>query len=184
MAAVDVFLEVGKKRVFAAASDWPGWSRSSRDEAAAMQALIDYGPRYKSAIGKAVAGFKTPARVADLNLVERLKGDASTDYGVQHRPPSSDSLPIEQPELHRLVKLLKACWQAFDTAAEAGASTTLRTGPRGGGRDVQGIHAHVLDADAAYLHQLGGTFDTGGGGAAADLELVHAAFLKAIAARL
>jgi len=38
----DVYLETGQKRVFAAAVDWPGWCRSGRDEASALQALCDY----------------------------------------------------------------------------------------------------------------------------------------------
>jgi hypothetical protein len=31
----------------------------------------------------------------------------------------------------------------------------LRTGPRGGGRELEGINQHVLDADASYLAQVG-----------------------------
>jgi hypothetical protein len=29
---IPVYLEVGKKRVFAGALDWPGWCRGGRDE--------------------------------------------------------------------------------------------------------------------------------------------------------
>src|SRR6266851_4757330 len=42
----DVYLEVGSKRVFACAFDWPGWVRSGRDEAAALEALAAYRSRY------------------------------------------------------------------------------------------------------------------------------------------
>jgi hypothetical protein len=41
----DVYLEVGAKRVFACSVDWPGWCRSGRDEATALQVLLDYGSR-------------------------------------------------------------------------------------------------------------------------------------------
>ena len=41
-----VYLEKGNKRVFAAVAEWPGWTRSGRDEDSALQALLDYGPRY------------------------------------------------------------------------------------------------------------------------------------------
>ena len=41
----DVYLEMGKKRVFAAAPNWSGWNRSEKDEPAALQALFEYAPR-------------------------------------------------------------------------------------------------------------------------------------------
>ena len=37
---IPVALEIGKKRIFASALDWPGWTRSGRDEAAALAALL------------------------------------------------------------------------------------------------------------------------------------------------
>ena len=40
MQPFDVYLEVGSKRVFAGAVDWPGWCRSGRDEATALEALF------------------------------------------------------------------------------------------------------------------------------------------------
>ncbi len=42
---IEIYLEIGEKRTFAGALDWPGWSRSGKDEVSAMQALIDYGAR-------------------------------------------------------------------------------------------------------------------------------------------
>ena len=35
---LNVYLEIGSRRTFAAALDWPGWCRMGRDEAAALQA--------------------------------------------------------------------------------------------------------------------------------------------------
>ena len=46
MNPIEVFVETGKKKTFAGAVDWPGWCRGGRDEAGALQALVDYGPRY------------------------------------------------------------------------------------------------------------------------------------------
>ena len=46
MASTRVYVEKGSKRVFASAADWPGWSRWGRDEAAALEALAAYAPRY------------------------------------------------------------------------------------------------------------------------------------------
>jgi hypothetical protein len=34
-----IYLEVGDKRVFAGAIDWPAWARSGRDDDAALEAL-------------------------------------------------------------------------------------------------------------------------------------------------
>ncbi len=45
MNSIEVFVEIGKKRVFVGAVDWLGWCQSGRDEKTAFQALIDYGPR-------------------------------------------------------------------------------------------------------------------------------------------
>src|ERR671932_2604159 len=45
-APIEVYLEIGKKRTFAGALDWPGWCRGGRDEPSALQALLADGPRY------------------------------------------------------------------------------------------------------------------------------------------
>ena len=42
--ATRCYLEVGKKRVFACALDWPGWCRSGRDERLAIEALTKSAP--------------------------------------------------------------------------------------------------------------------------------------------
>ena len=45
---LNVYLEVGSRRTFAAAIDWPGWCRMGPDEATALQTLLDYGPRMRA----------------------------------------------------------------------------------------------------------------------------------------
>jgi hypothetical protein len=57
-----MYLEIGKKRAFAGATDWHGWCRSGRDEQAALQALFDYGPRYARVLQGARLGFHAPAK--------------------------------------------------------------------------------------------------------------------------
>jgi hypothetical protein len=183
MSAAEVYLEVGKKRVFAAAAAWPGWCRSGRDEESALQALVDYGPRYSAAIGRAGSDFTAPADVRELHVVERLPGDATTDFGAPHIPASTDSRPLEGAELDVLLKLLEACWKAFDAAVKASTATGLRAGPRGGGRDIAGLRQHVMGSDGAYVGQLGGRFRPSGHGLDTDLENVRRAFLEAAAAR-
>jgi hypothetical protein len=184
MARFDVYVEVGSKRVFAGAMGWPGWCRSGRDEPSALQALIEYGPRYAAAVRKAVDGFEPARDARDLNLVERLEGDATTDFGAPHVPPAFDSLPLDLEELDRLSRLLRASWEAFDSAAEAAASVILRTGPRGGGRDVPKMRAHVLGADASYVAALGGTFRAGGRGPGENPRLVRETFMNTLVARV
>ena len=41
----EVYLEAGKRRVFACAPQWPGWCRPGRDEEAALAALAAAAPR-------------------------------------------------------------------------------------------------------------------------------------------
>ena len=46
---LDLHLERGKARLFVIAPAWPGWARSQRTkagDAAAIEALLDYAPRY------------------------------------------------------------------------------------------------------------------------------------------
>ena len=69
--AIPVYLEIGQTRTFAAALDWPGWCRSGRDEASALQALYDYGPRYARALKTARLSFRPPSAVSDLIIVEQ-----------------------------------------------------------------------------------------------------------------
>ena len=54
--------------------------------------------------------------------------------------------------------LLRACWQAFDQAVQAATGKELRKGPRGGGRELDGIVRHVLGGDASYLARLAWKF--------------------------
>src|SRR5262249_11588653 len=147
---IDVYLEIGKKRTFAGAIDWPGWCRSGRDEGAALQALVDYGPRYAAVLGAARLPFEAPGDAAALAVVERLGGTSTTDFGAPDVAPSSDTRPIDAAELERLKALLQAYWQAFDAAVSAASGKELRKGPRGGGRDLEAIVLHVLGAEQAY----------------------------------
>lgn len=152
---IEVYLEAGKKRTFAGAIEWPGWCRSGRDEAAALAALVEYGLRYAAVLDAAGIAFRTPAEVSELQVVERLAGGAGTDFGAPEVSPSADSRPVAPSELQRLEAVLSACWKAFDAAVERAAGRELRKGPRGGGREVDGILEHILGADAGYLTSLG-----------------------------
>lgn len=156
---IDVYLEIGKKRTFAGAINWSGWCRSGRDESSALQALFDYGPRYARVLRPARLGFNAPRDMSAFKVIERLEGNATTDFGAPGIPPSSDTKPVSSEELRDFQKLLKACWRAFDSTAKAATGKVLRTGPRGGGREREGIIQHVLDSDGGYLTGLGWKFE-------------------------
>ena len=53
MVLTRVYLEVGAKRTFAMALDWPGWGRSGRTADEALEALADYVARYAPVAKKA-----------------------------------------------------------------------------------------------------------------------------------
>ena len=152
---IEVYLEIGQKRTFAGALDWPGWARSGRDADAALQALCDAGPRYAQALRGTKLGFRAPKDVSAFKVVERLEGNTTTDFGAPDAAPSSDAQPVDAAALKRLETLLQACWGAFDAAVAVAHDKELRLGPRGGGRDLEGIARHVLGADGGYLSALG-----------------------------
>src|SRR6185295_8098611 len=72
---IDICLEAGAKRVLASALEWPGWARGGRDRAAALQALVDYGPRYARVLRGTRLGFHAPAGAPAFAIVEILKGN-------------------------------------------------------------------------------------------------------------
>lgn len=141
--------------MFAGAVEWPGWCRSGRSAELALQALLDSGSRYSQILQSTELGFEAPERASSLNIVERLDGNSTTDFGAPDVPLSTDKKPIDANELHRLQTLLKSCWVAFDEAVIMADGMQLRKGPRGGGRDLTRIIDHVLMADASYLKRIG-----------------------------
>lgn len=154
---IAVYLEVGPKRTFAGAVDWPGWCRSGKTEADALEALVAYTDRYARAMAPRKLGFVRPQGVADLTVVERLKGNATTDFGAPGVAPAADERPLSAAELGRQSRLLEASWTAFDAAWRRAtkAKVELRKGPRGGGRDLPKMRDHILGAEEGYLAMLG-----------------------------
>jgi hypothetical protein len=179
---VDVYLEAGTKRVFAAALDWPGWIRSGADEDSALEALAAYGARYAAAIRGAGVAFEPPA-ASSFAVVERLTGNATTDFGAPGQVPSADRSAVDAAELGRLEAILEAVWASFDTGVAAARGAPLRGGPRGGGRSLDKIVGHVCDAERGYLRTVGGSLEPPGTDEAGRLHAVHEAFLGALGAR-
>ena len=151
--ATAVYLEIGTRRVFAGALDWPGWCRSGRDEPGALEALASYAPRFAPVA--AAAGLRLGARAGErLKVVERVTGSATTDFGAPGTILETDARPVAAAEARRTAALLRAAWAALDEVAAA-APARLRKGPRGGGRDRDAIVRHVVEAEAAYARKLG-----------------------------
>jgi hypothetical protein len=180
--SVAVYLESGSKRTFACAVEWPGWCRSGRDEATALQALLDSGPRYARALKGTRLGFSAPTDVSELRVVERLRGDATTDFGAPGQTPKLDGRPVTDTDLQRARTILQAAWRAFDDAAHRAQGKPLRKGPRGGGRDLDAIVRHCIESDAGYIGALGWRYRLEEATTARQRERTHAAMLEGLAA--
>jgi hypothetical protein len=155
VAKTPVYLEIARKRVFAGSVDWPGWTRSGRDEDAAIDTLLAYAPRYATVLRETGLHFDPPSLASALTVVERLSGNPTTEFGAPDIPPSADTKPIATKDVERCQTILKASWRALDRAADAAEGKELTKGPRGGGRDLDKIVDHVLGSDESYLTRLG-----------------------------
>jgi hypothetical protein len=147
-----VYLEIGARRTFASAADWPGWCRAGKTEQAALEALAAYAPRYAK-VAK-LAGVKLPANATDFQVVERLTGNATTDFGAPGIPAQDESRPMRKQEAKAMRDLVIACWAYLDSVVET-APQALRKGPRGGGRDRDPMFDHVLGAEMEYAKGIG-----------------------------
>jgi hypothetical protein len=142
-----VGLETGSTWVFASAVDWPGWCRRGKGEDGAVEALLAYADRYGRVAG--------PTFRADRpEVIGRAEGNATTDFGAPGVTGDWDDEPLDAGETTRLVQLLRASWVAFD-AATSTAPAVLPKGPRGGGRDRDGIVAHTQEAERSYARKVG-----------------------------
>ncbi len=155
---IAVYLEVGQKKTFAGALDWPGWCRSGRDEGSALVALTEYAPRYAKLFARTKITFAAPDDPDTFTIAERLDGNGTTDFGAPGIAPKQDAEPFDKAECERSEAILAAVWRAFDRAIDAVEGRELRKGPRGGGRERDKIARHVLGADAGYLRALGQQF--------------------------
>jgi hypothetical protein len=142
-----VALEQGRRWVFASAVDWPGWCRRGKGEEAALEVLLGHADRYAAVAGP---GFQpgTP------EIIGRVPGNATTDFGAPDVPGPWDDEPLPAAEAGRLTGLLEASWACFDAVALA-APAVLRRGPRGGGRDRDEIARHVREAERSWCGKAG-----------------------------
>jgi hypothetical protein len=148
-----VSIEAAPKKSFATAVDWPGWSRSAKTEAEAIEALASYAERYARVAKLAGEALDDPGRL-ELDLAERTEGGGSTEFGVPGNITNHDRRPVSAKDADRLGRLVEAAWKTFDKVAN-GAPPDLRKGPRGGGRNTSKIVDHVLGSDHAYAREMG-----------------------------
>jgi hypothetical protein len=94
------------------------------------------------------------AAISDLEVVERVPGNATTEFGALGVVPRVDFAAIDRAEARRLAALVEASWATLDDVVSS-APASLRKGPRGGGRDRDPIVTHVLGSEAAYARKLG-----------------------------
>ena len=106
----------------------------------------------KTWVYAAVAG--SAFRGGRPEVVGRVPGDGTTDFGAPGAAGPWDDEPWSSPEAARQAGLLQACWIAFDAAAAA-APAVLPKGPRGGERDREGIMDHVREAERSYARKVG-----------------------------
>jgi hypothetical protein len=82
-------------------------------------------------------------------------GTGSTDFwGISFASSSFDTRPLSDEALERQLKLLRACWSAFDDIG-ARVSPTLAKGVRGGGRDRDRIIRHVQVNERDWSRKIG-----------------------------
>lgn len=148
-----VGIELGKRRAFAWAYDWPGWTRSAKDEQSVLEALAAYATRYSLVAASAGVPFDLQGAIR-FEVVARVAGNTSTDFGIPAIVTDLDREPTSADEAERLARLLGGCWTVFDRVAAA-APPTLRKGPRGGGRDTARMIEHVVGADHGYTSRIG-----------------------------
>ena len=150
---IRVVLETARKKSFASAIDWPGWSRPAKTPEAALQVLADYAPRYAVVVER--AGLSSAAVTEpSLDVIETVPGTATTEFGAPDVPIALESEQMSDRDCERHIALLRASWEVFDETAGR-VSEELQKGPRGGGRNRSKIIEHVFEAERAYVRNLG-----------------------------
>jgi hypothetical protein len=150
---LEIAEEVGAKKAFAWAIDWPGWCRSGKDAELAREALLAYAPRY-AVIAKAAKLDLPDVDGVKLDIIDSVAGGSGTEFGVPSAITDRDRHRVTAKEAERFAALVEAAWSVFDKVA-AKSPAELRKGPRGGGRDRDKLIRHVIESDHYYARELG-----------------------------
>lgn len=153
-----VAFEIGpKRRVFAQALDWIGWCRAGKDEATALDQLLAVGLRYAVVAVQAGFPFVAPLSVEAFEVVERMSGSGTTDFGALAVLLTWDQEPFEEGETERLCRLVTACWATFDEALQRIAVELHEVKPERG-RSPSAMRFHLVETDLLHLSAFGPTF--------------------------
>ena len=115
-----IYLEEGRRWVFACALDWPGWCRRGRSAELAMEALAACAPRY--AVVAQRAGLPSwPGAPDGFTITERLTSKYGADFGAPMEIPDSDSAPVDADTADRMTRLVRAAWEVFGQVAAGDA---------------------------------------------------------------
>jgi hypothetical protein len=146
-----VILEIGKKRrIVAAAYEWPGLDRWGTSEDDALAKLESYVPRY-AAVAERAGMADEFANQRAPTVIERVPGSSSTDFwGIAHVPSETEREVLSPKELERRLELLRGAWAYFDATAER-VSTELLPGARGGGRSREQIIRHTYGSEPEQM---------------------------------
>ena len=131
---IRVMLEMGPKgkKTVAVAPDWPGLARGAKSEAAAIERLLAYVPRYAPVANLAGMGAEF-ADIESVDVVERYPGVGSTDFwGISFAFSDIDRQDMSSEDLERELTLMRACWAFFDDV-RLSISAEMQKGPRGEG---------------------------------------------------
>ena len=113
---IDIGEEVGAKKAFVWAIDWPGWCRAGKTVELAREALVDYAPRYAKVVK--VARLALPSVAVDnLRSVDKAAGGGGTDFGVPSEITSADRRRITGAEAARLASLRSVAQRSHNAHA-------------------------------------------------------------------
>lgn len=158
MQTIPVTLEIGPKRkVFAQALEWPGWCRSGKDEHAALHNLLISAPRYAQVASRAGLSFTIPTSLDQFEIVERVSGTATTDFGALAVPLAADFAPLSEEDIEKFASLLTACWSTFDDTLHNIPVEQRDTKPEKG-RSPNTIRLHLIEADFMHLSGFGTSY--------------------------
>ena len=155
IATIAVALEIGpSRRVFAQALDWIGWCRAGKDEEAALHQLVIAGPRYAPVATRAGLPFTIPPSFEAFEVIERVPGNATTDFGAPAVLLQADQRPLTEADIERWTSLLAVCWSTFDDVFLS-IPAELRGKKPERGRSPEAMRLHLLEADLMHLSGFG-----------------------------
>jgi len=153
-----VYIEKGRKSVYAASIDWPGWVAQGDSDTASLQNLYNIAERYAKVMHAAQIDYSMPISRTDLEVIEILEGGYATDLGGPRATPHFDLSPMSEKEFSAYQELMMAIWRAFDTAVLSSDGKQLNPPIKGGLIDTYAVIDHLIQNDQSDLERLGATY--------------------------